>query len=125
MARLKIITPLVFVVITGALIYPLKRFFSLPANAKDESAQTVFIGPKEANKVFGESAENAKGFYDLYRRALNKMDAKDYKTAIKLLNESLPHVGIIVEKSMVYSTLAEIYRNQGKFQDELKYIQAV
>jgi len=83
------------------------------------------IGLKENNKTFGESVKSAKGFYDLYRQALNKMELKDYETAIKLLNESLPYVGIIIERDMVYTSLAEVYRAQGNLEQELKYLEAV
>jgi tetratricopeptide (TPR) repeat protein len=95
----------------------------IEAKAKKKEADVVFVGPKEYKPTFDQSVANAKSFYDLYGKARESIKVGDYEMAIKLLNDSLPHVGIGIEKGMVYRELTEIYRDLGNLNKELKYIE--
>jgi len=97
--------------------------FLIKGQKKDQVADTIFLGPKEYKATFQESAKSAKPFYDLFNKALEASNSGDQETAIKLLNESLPYVGISFEKGMVYKKLAEIYRTQNNLEKELFYIE--
>lgn len=89
------------------------------------SVQAVFLETDEYKATFGEAVKSAKSFYDLYGRALVEIKENNYDVAIKLLNESLPHVEFGPEKAMVYYELARIYREQGKPEMELRYAELV
>lgn len=110
----------VFVIAIPVSLVLIKRFSAVP---KKGTVDTVFLGPKEYKVTFDESAGSAKEFYDLYGKARDSVEVGDYDTAIKLLNESLSHIGIGLERGMVYKKLAEIYRAQGNLEKELYYIE--
>ncbi len=90
---------------------------------KKEAVNTIFVGPGEYKATFDKAMEGAGEFYDLYGKARNSAKAGDYESAIKLLNESLLHVGDGLEKGMVYKKLAEIYRTQDNLEKELFYVE--
>ena len=104
-----------------ASLFLIKRFSGPSSNG--QVIDTVFLGPEEYKPTFDESMKSARGFYDLYGRARESSKAGDYDMAIKLLNESLPYVGIGLEKGMVYKKLAEVYHKQGNLEKELFYIE--
>ena len=85
----------------------------------------VFIGPEKYKSSFEQSMTIGRQFYDLYGKARESIKINDYDSAIAYLNESLQYVGIGLEKGMVYSKLAEIYRVQGNLERELFYIDQV
>lgn len=98
-------------------------FFWIKGQNKNQTVDTVFLGAKEYKSTFQESTKSAKSFYDLFNKGLEASNSGDQQTAIKLLNECLPYVGIGLEKGMVYKKLAEIYRTQGNLEKELFYIE--
>lgn len=110
-----------WVIFTLSVITLISFFYIKQKTSK--TREVVFLGPKEYGQTFGESVKSAKSFYDLFNKALDASNSGNQETAIKLLNESLPHVGIGIEKGMVYKKLAEIYRGQGNLEKELFYVQ--
>lgn len=85
----------------------------------------VFIAPEKYKTTFEQSADSGKLFYDLYGKAKESIKTNDYESAIMYLNRSLEYVGMGLEKGMVYSKLAEIYKTQGNLEKELFYVQQI
>lgn len=111
-----------FILAVFVCFIPWKQFAKRPL-VKETTVDTVFLGPKGHQAAFEQSAASGRDFYDLNGKAGDSIKAGDYQNAIKLLNESLPHVGIGIEKGMVYKKLAEIYRDLGDMENELKYLE--
>lgn len=119
-------TFLIFVLVLVAGAFYSLRVFSKDKTIDNKKAvETVLIAPEKYKQTFSESVKSAEVFYDLYGKGKSNMAAGNYREAIKFFNESLKHVGIIIEKDMVYGKLAEIYRFQGNLEQELKYMEAV
>lgn len=113
---------IVFIVVLIAILVSLNLIKRFSVISKKAPVDAVFLGPKEYKATFNESMGSAREFYDLYGKARDSAKVGDYDTAIKLLNESLPHIGIGLERGMVYKKLAEIYQTQGNLEKELYYV---
>ncbi len=85
----------------------------------------TFVSPAKYEDSFSKSSATAKKFFDLYRQALENMKNGQHQTAIKLFNESLVYAAIGPSKAMVYSQLADIYKELNDKETELKYVELV
>lgn len=119
---------IILILLAGIVIvafYARKTFSDGRLENNKDQVNAVLITPTKYDKTFGASVKNAKVFYDFFDEALEKIESKKYDAAIRILNDSLPHVGIIVERNMVYHELAKIYQLQGDLEQELKCLEAI
>ncbi|GEM_PF-3015139 len=113
------------IVLIAATFFSLSFMQALRASEREKQVDTAFLGPKAYKSTFDQTITSAKSFYAFYGKARESIKRGDYEAAIKFLNDSLPHVGIGPEKAMVYSELAEIYRDLEDFNRELKYVEVI
>lgn len=119
--KTKSVTIILSLLVLSVLIFiSMRGFFP----NKKQSGIIVFV-PEKYKTTFEQSADSGKLFYDLYGKAKKSVKTNDYESAIKYLNRSLEYVGMGLEKGMVYSKLAEIYKTQGDLEKELFYVQQI
>jgi tetratricopeptide (TPR) repeat protein len=107
-----IIIMTVSIIAAIALLNKQKSYYGAKANA-------VQVLPRTERPQL--AVDGRDPFYGIYDRAIASINVGNYDEAITLLNQALEHIGMGLEKGMVYKRLAEIYKVKGDLNKELYY----
>jgi len=88
-----------------------------------KKTEVVTFGLTEGQtKSFNAARSNVKKFFDELEFGEESHEKGDYEKAISHFNEALKHVRFTGESSMAYRRLADVYRDLGDKENELKYV---